>query len=495
MNTLLLVWFLTVLRFCNALVVSPTKPSEDLFYSVPANISDYSEGDIIDWRVAPLMVRAVYYAINVKNVWQFLVRTIDQLGNATAIVTTVLEPYDADPEKILSYQFAQDSPQVDCAPSYSILFGASMDTLEIQLEMYLLATGLSKGWYVVTPDHEGVTNGFTVGKQSGQAALDSIRAVLASKDITGVSPDAKVALWGYSGGTVPSAWAAQMQPTYAPELSNNLVGVATGGLVVNITLTAEATDGTLFAGLIPLCIESIFQVYPEIGELFKEVVTSLEKYSLFMEVQEMCLVPGIVNYAFTEFFGGDDPYFSDGWDFLLRSEVQSVILENTLALEESGGVPEVPMFIYHAYSDEVVPFLGAQQAYDNYCSWGVNSLEFSVSNSTGHALELVEGSGAALKWISDRLDGNGTATVTGCQQTFRESNLDYPGADLSFYQIFRSALEGVTGSEIGAEAESLATAPAEASELYTVLSDIIDSFGTIPLKKRDLPAELQQFKK
>lgn len=54
-------------------------------------------------------------------------------------------------------------------------------------------------------------------------------------------------MWGYSGGSLASGWAAGLQPNYAPELGGNLLGAALGGFVTNITATAEATDGTVFA--------------------------------------------------------------------------------------------------------------------------------------------------------------------------------------------------------------------------------------------------------
>ena len=35
---------------------------------------------------------------------------------------------------------------------------------------------------------------------------------------------------GYSGGTIATGWAAQLQPRYAPELKGQLIGAAVGDL-------------------------------------------------------------------------------------------------------------------------------------------------------------------------------------------------------------------------------------------------------------------------
>ena len=51
--------------------------------------------------------------------------------------------------------------------------------------------------------------------------LNSIRAALKSGKITNIKDDAKVVMWGYSGGSLASGWAAALQPSYAPELGGN----------------------------------------------------------------------------------------------------------------------------------------------------------------------------------------------------------------------------------------------------------------------------------
>jgi hypothetical protein len=48
-------------------------------------------------------------------------------------------------------------------------------------------------------------------------------------------------MWGYSGGSLATEWAAELQPTYAPEL--NFAGAALGGLVPNITSVLKTING------------------------------------------------------------------------------------------------------------------------------------------------------------------------------------------------------------------------------------------------------------
>lgn len=472
---------LCLLGLSQAATITPDLPSEDDFYTAPGNITDYSEGDIINWRLAPLEIRSIYFPANVKNAWQFLVRSTDSRGNATAIVTTILEPYDADPSRLWSYQFAEDSASPDCAPSYSLLFGAKMDTIVLQFEMIFVQTGLSKGWFVVAPDYEGPRASFTAGRQAGHATLDSIRAALASSHVTGINSDAKVAMFGYSGGTVASGWAATLQPKYAPELITNLVGVALGGWVTNVTLTAAATDGGPFAGLIASAVNGLLQEYPEYGYLGSEQVIA-KHYDKFETSKDMCIVNALEHFAFTSFFEGTNRYIEDGWAFFQIPAIVEIVNNNTLALYEDDGYPEIPVFVFHGEPDEVVPISGADRAYNNFCEWGINSLEFAVSNTTGHILEFVEGPPAAIKWIEDRFEGKDV--VSGCQKTYRYTNLEYPGADLTLYELLSSAVDLVFGEKIGELANRNSTSiPKLTQKIESFLIKLIDKVGPIGFKK------------
>ena len=134
-------------------------------------------------------------------------------------------------------------------------YGAPWSTVATQIDMALMVPMLKQGYYVVSPDYEGPKSTFTVGRQSGKATLDSIRAILKSNKFTGIKSDAKVAMWGYSGGSLASGWAAALQPKYAPELKKNLIGAALGGFVTNITATAEANRWYIICWIGSKCLE------------------------------------------------------------------------------------------------------------------------------------------------------------------------------------------------------------------------------------------------
>ncbi|PSK77713.1 hypothetical protein CJJ07_002452 [Candidozyma auris] len=472
----LLLWAFTV----SAQYVKVTPPTKDDFYTTPDNITSYENGDIIASRPAPAMIRSVYFPVNVKNAWQLKLRSEDSHGNPQAIVTTILEPYNADPKTLLSYQPAQDSSSNDCSLSYSILFNAPMNTVILQAEMLLMQSALAKGWFLNVPDYEGFQGAFTAGKQSGQATLDSIRAALQSEDISGVSPEAKVTMWGYSGGTIASGWAAALQPQYAPELKEQLLGAALGGWVTNITLTAEATDGTLFGGLIPNAVNGLLYEYPHLGDLVETQLRETKRED-FLSAGKKCLATSLLEYATVKFFSGKDPWATEGWGFFDLPEIQEIIKNNTAALEEDGPIPEIPLFVFHGTEDEIVPFSGAQRGYENYCDWGIKSLEFAVSNTTGHILEVVEGSGAALVWLEKMF--NGEKPVEGCKRTVRSSNILYPGADIEYRQLVATLRSSFAGGEIGETTRNITESTFVSQMMTKMFSGLINKIGPLPVKR------------
>ena len=267
-----LVVLCTLLSIIFASPLSLKSPLVDDFYNPPRGYESAKLGEILKLRKTPGKISSLFIPVEVKNSWQLLVRSEDSFGNAAAIVTTVIEPFNADPSKVVSYQSWEDAANIECSPSYGMQFGAPLSSVQTQVDMIFIVPLLNKGYFVVLPDYEGPKSTFGVGRQSGKATLDSIKAVLKTKDFSGINDDAQVAMWGYSGGTIAAGWAATLQPKYAPELKKNLIGAALGGFVINITATAEATDGTLFAGLIPNALNGLANEFPDFKKRMYEVV-------------------------------------------------------------------------------------------------------------------------------------------------------------------------------------------------------------------------------
>ena len=65
-------------------------------------------------------------------------------------------------------------------------------------------------------------------------------------------------LWWVFGYWLGNKFTAEI----CPELKENLIGAAVGGFATNITAVAEAVDGTVFSGFIPLALNGLANEYP-----------------------------------------------------------------------------------------------------------------------------------------------------------------------------------------------------------------------------------------
>lgn len=95
-------------------------PSQDPFYTSPANVSKLHPGQVFRSRPIPKLEDSPV-PISDGGGYQYVYRTTDSLGHPVAAVTTVLVPQNVSfPAKLLSYQVAYDSANIDCSPSYTL---------------------------------------------------------------------------------------------------------------------------------------------------------------------------------------------------------------------------------------------------------------------------------------------------------------------------------------------------------------------------------------
>lgn len=410
-------------------------PQNDPFYKPPSGFEKSAPGTVLRTRRIPSKLGAFsLFPQNVANAWQVLYRTTDALGKAEATVTTVLEPHNPDNKKLLSYQVAEDSANQACAPSYVLQTGSGIGGVVTQAEILLMDAALDRGWYVSTPDYQGPKSTFTCGLQSGHATLDSIRAVLASSNVTNVHADAEVAMWGYSGGALASGWAAELHPSYAPELK--IIGAALGGTPSDLNATINAVNKGPFVGLVPSGILGLSQQYPDLNKFVQSKLIPKKK-AAFNKAANQCLAQDLLQFAFQDIF----KYFSDP-SILNEPIAVKVLNENKMG----KYVPKIPLFMYHAIHDEVIPFAPAQALVNKYCSEG-SDIEFVKDELSEHVILAVTGAADAILWLTDRFKG--VPAKKGCStRTTVTSALD-PGAFPVFGELIFNDLGDLLGKPIG----------------------------------------------
>src|SRR5208283_5913488 len=151
-----------------------------------------------------------------------------------------------DKTKVLSYQSAYDSLNQSDEPSYGISGGnPNLSRLVAEVELAVYGQFLADGYTVIVPDIEGQRADFAAGPEYGMNTLDSIRAAFNSSTVA-IPSDAKVAMLGYSGGAIATEWAAELAPTYAPDVNARMIGAAMGGVLVDPAHNLNYIEGTWF---------------------------------------------------------------------------------------------------------------------------------------------------------------------------------------------------------------------------------------------------------
>jgi hypothetical protein len=375
---------------------TPLPPSQDPWYTAPPGFESAAPGTILRSRVA--LGNLSLITANSSAAFNILYRTTDSRYLPAWAVTTLFVPKgNSGNNALVSYQIAYDTANVDGSPSYLLYQGPAW------------AGGpdipalLGQGWYVSVPDYEGPLASESSGVISGHATIDSVRAVLSGQ--YGLSPQARYAMWGYSGGALASEWAAELQVQYAPEMS--FAGAALGGLGPNVTDVLLATDGTFYAARIPSAILGISSQFPDVRAFLLSKLKTTGPYNattflsaLHLTLQQIDAVFG--NQTITN-------YFVDGIADILAPIVLQVI--NSDCMMGYHGTPQMPLFVYKAIEDELSPIADTDALVARYCGVGA-SIQYQRNTVGGHAAEFQNGDASAFAFLVSVLDG--TYTATGC---------------------------------------------------------------------------------
>src|SRR5579875_1465262 len=229
------------------------------FYGAPEGLEALVPGDLI--RAEPMHA---YLAPGVRlraRAWRILYRSTGATGEPTAVSGTVLLPAGSRrgaQVPLVAYAIGTHGIGDDAAPSRLLSTGRDW-------EAGLMALILARGYALVVTDYQGLgTPGdhvYMVGRALGCNVLDAIRAAreLGPAEIRKNGP---AAIMGYSEGGTAAAWAAQLQPAYAPELE--LAGVAAGAAAADVELAGPTLDGSFFSFFVAYGAIGYAAAYPDL---------------------------------------------------------------------------------------------------------------------------------------------------------------------------------------------------------------------------------------
>jgi len=242
--------------------------------------------------------------------------------------------------------------------------------------------------------------------------LDSIRSAFNASAVA-LASEAKVALLGYSGGAIASEWAAELAPTYAPDVNGRMIGAAIGGLLVHPAHNLHYVGGTYFwAGVMPMALIGIARAF-EID--FTPYLTE-RGLRIYRDMQ----ATSIVNVL------GQRRYWLLKWTDVVvpgyptpESLPLFVGLANRLIMG-TGGTPTIPMFVGQGANGDLEwtpgnkPGIGdgdgvmiagdVRTLARTYCEQGT-AVQYEQYDLLSHITSVPIWLYNAIAWINDRFAG------------------------------------------------------------------------------------------
>ncbi len=368
------------------------------FYRAPSSLPPGQPGAII--RSQPATVVATALTATTTTV---MYHSRDAQDHDIAVTGTVFSPLAAwpgsGPRPWVDFAVGTQGLGPQCAPSKQFVA-----TTEQELEP--VEALLSHGWGVVVSDYEGYTTGVTptyvAGVSEAHTVLDMARAARAvpGTQITSATPWATM---GYSQGGGGSGWAASPAPSYAPEIK--LITDVSGGVPADVRTVAESLDGSAVGeGFQLYALIGLQQAYP--GQFPLDDSLSVTGKATEAALKTQCITQTMASYPFKRFSD-----FSTGQtiqQFDAQPTVVAVYAQDNLITQPA---PTVPVFQYHAATDEIIPIAQAQaQALNQaWCAQGVRTV-FSIVPGD-HVAGETAGLLPSIAWLADRFAGHPTPST------------------------------------------------------------------------------------
>ena len=201
-----------------------THPTVPLFYLAP---------EVLPAQPGVLIRKQSVSTVIDARAWRVLYTTTDAAGQVTiASALFCLPKIQEDSYNLLVYCNQATGIERRCAPSVH-------DNPALALAG--LRQAMQKGWAYLAPDYPGLgaegIHPFLIVEPTATSVLDAIRAI---QTTTVAQINNKTVIWGYSQGGHAAAWAAGVQPSYAPELA--LDGIILGSPALDPAELFQASE-------------------------------------------------------------------------------------------------------------------------------------------------------------------------------------------------------------------------------------------------------------
>lgn len=386
-----------------------------IFYNPPATLPS-ANGALV--RTQPMSIAwwlpGILTSLPAKAT-RVMYKTTDSSGQPAAVTGAYLEPKSswrgggARPLVVLASGTQGQGDQ--CAPSLGLENGLSINTQTVTLGYENIAINklLSSGVAVMVTDYIGLgttdrLHTYVNRVDEAHAALDAARAARAVPGAT-ITATSRVGMYGYSQGGGAVAAAAELQPSYAPDVL--LTGVAAGAPPADLTATMNGIDGSALAGALGWSINGFMQAYPQLRSVVDASTNASGKAAL-NDLSTMCVADSL-KYGFTR---------SNSWTTTGQSLGQVIAASPaaTAVLDQQriGRLtPTAAVRVATGVTDDIVPHAQARQLALDWCARGANVTyvpvdELNLGNKTvlNHLTPMITDLDPATNWLMNRLSGS-----------------------------------------------------------------------------------------
>ncbi|QBJ96464.1 lipase [Rhodococcus sp. ABRD24] len=370
----------------------PSPLGEPFFDEYPPGLPGMANGQVIETRyVTP--VAQQFLRGPVREVRQFKVKSTDATGAPSFATATLVVPATpwAGPgaRPVLVNNVPINGLGRACTPSYTLANGVNPSMNFIELLRPVTAKAEERGYAVLIPDHEGPRMAYAEPFVAGHSILDTIRGM--RNLYPAEFGNSKLAMMGYSGGSIAASGAVKLIDSYAPELADDIVGAAFGGVPADFEMLGRTMNGNLAGGLFLAAVFGISRERPEILPL----INSLGQQLAVSPVKDQCVgtlafagIPGIPAEALANV------------PRALNSPVAQDIYQKMKMADRKSGTP---LYIYNGGQEFWIPALGARNLFEEQCGYGVRAVYRQVPGE--HLLGEALGNSGAFDWIDARLRG------------------------------------------------------------------------------------------
>jgi dienelactone hydrolase len=384
------------------------------FYNPPATLPA-ADGALV--RSEPLPLALTLPGIDGPlpgTATRLMYKSTDSNGRPVAVTGAHIEPTAAwkggGPRPLVAVAPGTMGQGDQCAASLGLEHPLRFNgqTVSVGYENLAVYRMLAQGIAVVVTDYAGLgatdrLHTYVNRVDEAHAVLDAVRAARALRG-TSVTADSRVALFGYSQGGGATAAAAELQATYAPDVT--LAGTYSGAPPADLAEVTKAIDGSDLAGALGWSVNGFLQSDPALRPIADAHLNAKGRAAL-TDLSTMCVGDALFAYNSAR----STAWTTDGrpiGDIIAAEPALRAFLDD----QRIGTMrPAGPVRVATGTSDNLVPHAQSRQLAVDWCGKGADVTYKPVilpdvgRSLLNHFAPLLADQGQAISWLTARLSG------------------------------------------------------------------------------------------